>query len=151
MCPLFRMSFRIVYNSGQMSVLDESLPYSPSGLLGLHLCSVSLTAVIFVFVSLCTSRKCCPAKKKKDPVIGSLLNLLASPTQQPKAQRTMGQYIMLHPADCVLPSVTSQFPEVSISCNLALWRYSRHTGVWKFVIGSFVCIRLETRAYFCLS
>lgn len=44
--------------------------------------------------------------------------------QKPKAQRTMGQYFMLHPADCVLPSVISQFPELSISCNLALWRYT---------------------------
>ncbi len=43
MCSSFCMSFRI-----DESVLEESLPCSPSGLLGLHLCSVSLTAVIFV-------------------------------------------------------------------------------------------------------
>lgn len=59
------------------SVFDDSLPYSPSRLLCLHLCNVSLTAVIFVICLPVHEQKVFALQKKKNVlVIGSLLNLL---------------------------------------------------------------------------
>lgn len=49
----------------------------------------------------------------------------------------MGQHIMFHPADCVLPSGIFQFPELRVCCSLALVK--RGVRLWRYTYGAPEC------------